>query len=563
MADDNDNVHRLGVVQEKMKTALSNVCWSYLNGGLIQFWAPVNISGRRLLSTFDQPFVTEHIDSVLTYRICCMRYNYNVDFYYNNIKVPNLPGGMPFTPKNIKVPTTAFRNHLPEVIVNLKSSISNSRRRRMSGHEVECLSVCSAALECELTSSLLLPVFCQESCVGVVEYSTRMRMKGSHLVLSFNELQRVLVSVGLNTFHAQECWPYKAVPALKVATYEIEEALEIVCESHYLTLAQVWMCTHVNENFIPFPSMDGPQFAIKFIGYSVKWEDDDVLSSIKGILMKCVVIMSFWRYSLLPVASSCLTICLRSTHTREDVDYVFEFLWPAGRDYHILVESILLTLMRCLPHFMFPCGAKVGDDELCVVNVDNNSRESRFRCFHNYHKSSPLLKKTLGARKRFVAEDESISSLEVKSNPLHREDVKQEVGSTIQETSTNYYGRKFVRRKLSDMCQSQQCESTEEASSSSSSYSDTYPNKDMLTVKAEYEDDLIAFLIPTSSATLAALKKEIHEGFELNNVGYELAYMDNASDLISIRSDEEVRVSIWDRPANTTHIKLYVLPLIY
>lgn len=42
------------VVKEKIKSAFSNVCWSELNG-LIQFWAPVNIEGRRLLSTFDQP----------------------------------------------------------------------------------------------------------------------------------------------------------------------------------------------------------------------------------------------------------------------------------------------------------------------------------------------------------------------------------------------------------------------------------------------------------------------------------------------------------------------------
>ncbi|GJW46044.1 protein kinase, ATP binding site-containing protein [Tanacetum coccineum] len=53
------------------------------------------------------------------------------------------------------------------------------------------------------------------------------------------------------------------------------------------------------------------------------------------------------------------------------------------------------------------------------------------------------------------------------------------------------------------------CASTIEAlSSSSGGDSDTYPNEDTLTIKAEYRDDLIAFHIPPSSATLAALKKE-------------------------------------------------------
>ncbi|GJW78634.1 NIN-like protein [Tanacetum coccineum] len=104
--------------------------------------------------------------------------------------------------------------------------------------------------------------------------------------------------------------------------------------------------------------------------------------------------------------------------------------------------------------------------------------------------------------------------------------------------------RKFVKRKLSDMSESQRCESSDEASSrSGSGDSDTYPNRDTMTVKAEYGDDLIAFHIPASAATLTALKKETWEGFELNNVSYELAYLDNVNDFILLNSDEELRVA--------------------
>ncbi|GJS23319.1 kinesin-like protein NACK1 [Tanacetum coccineum] len=98
--------------------------------------------------------------------------------------------------------------------------------------------------------------------------------------------------------------------------------------------------------------------------------------------------------------------------------------------------------------------------------------------------------------------------------------------------------------------------SLQEASSrDSNGDNNAYLNGDTLTVKGEYGDDLIAYHIPASSATLAALKKETGEGFELNNVGYELAYFDNVNDFILLDSDEELMVSICSRPANTTHIK--------
>ncbi|GJZ84321.1 hypothetical protein Tco_0649660 [Tanacetum coccineum] len=103
-------------------------------------------------------------------------------------------------------------------------------------------------------------------------------------------------------------------------------------------------------------------------------------------------------------------------------------------------------------------------------------------------------------------------------------------------------GRKFVKRKLSDMSESQRCESSDEASSrSSSGDSDTYPNGDTLTVKAEYGDDLIAFHIPASSETLAALKKETWGGLSLNNVNIGLTWKDTIANLnLSDIVDEQI-----------------------
>ncbi|GJV62281.1 hypothetical protein Tco_1468381, partial [Tanacetum coccineum] len=105
-------------------------------------------------------------------------------------------------------------------------------------------------------------------------------------------------------------------------------------------------------------------------------------------------------------------------------------------------------------------------------------------------------------------------------------------------------GRKFIKRKLSDISESQRCESSDKTSSKSGSGdSDTYPNGDTMTVKAKYGDDLIDFHIPASAATLTALKKETWEGFELINVSYELAYLDNVNDFFLLNSNEELRVA--------------------
>lgn len=77
-------------------------------------------------------------------------------------------------------PATAFLNHLPEVVLNLSVHQGNPLMR--------------SALECELTYSLLLPVFYRPTsqspaaCVGVVECF----LKQSSLVLIFNDLKRAL-----------------------------------------------------------------------------------------------------------------------------------------------------------------------------------------------------------------------------------------------------------------------------------------------------------------------------------------------------------------------------------
>ncbi|PWA63194.1 NIN-like protein [Artemisia annua] len=196
------------------------------------------------------------------------------------------------------------------------------------------------------------------------------------------------------------------MPALKRVTDEIEEALVIVCESHDLPAAQVWI-PYENENYLPFePCADGTQtkgkFAVKLVGYCVDSDDrlckschdtcDTLPLKIEdGLVGKtfetyqphfCTNIYDMGRYertrdnTLLAFLSatarcSCFVICMRSIDTG-DLIYAFEFLWPQTRNYLILLESMLLTLKRCLPHFKLASGARFGD-ELRIIDVENST----------------------------------------------------------------------------------------------------------------------------------------------------------------------------------------------
>ncbi|KAI3707129.1 hypothetical protein L6452_25373 [Arctium lappa] len=128
----------------------------YLLGGLIQFWAPLKIAGRWILTTTDQPFLLYYgtdEDGIKKYRSCCEKYKYNIDV--DRVEVEEDP-----TIISSGKPATAFLNRMPELLMDLKVA-------RMSSLE-------SSALECGLMYTVVLPVFypSQSCCVGVLQCST-------------------------------------------------------------------------------------------------------------------------------------------------------------------------------------------------------------------------------------------------------------------------------------------------------------------------------------------------------------------------------------------------------
>lgn len=135
------------MICEKLKSAFSNMLW--LNSALIcQFWSPVTIDGRWLLSTSGQPFAVNDLsDNLAMYRINSAKYHYNIDV--NTLDIGSDPkimsGG----------PATAFLNRMPYMDDFVGSPLEPYGS----------------------TISIMLPICfsSQSSCIGVVECTINER----------------------------------------------------------------------------------------------------------------------------------------------------------------------------------------------------------------------------------------------------------------------------------------------------------------------------------------------------------------------------------------------------
>ncbi|KAJ0504012.1 hypothetical protein HanHA89_Chr12g0454641 [Helianthus annuus] len=366
-------------VKEKILSAFRNVKSFPLKRIIIQFWEPLEIiAGVRVLSCFGNPFALSPVNYRLRkYRSLCVRYYYAIILNNNDglqVDHPDMIiSGAP--------PATAYLNLFPEVVLDLGLHRGTP--------------LVDLALECELTCFMMIPVFSEAGCVGVVEVSMRIP---ADLIVIFNDLKRQLKEVGLCICPP---WrfvrPYKALSVgdLTLATTEIRKALQVVVQSHAITLGQVWM---------PYESRRCQMSRMllgKLPGYCVVNPAGVHLSSIElffhgfhclplkmgeGLVGRTLatrqphLCRNIHKLSdnrgVLAVLSAnfkcaSFVICLTSSLTGE-VNYVFEFFWPQTLDHLALMEALLLTLREHLPSFKYASGARLGD-ELLVVDVDNSS----------------------------------------------------------------------------------------------------------------------------------------------------------------------------------------------
>nr|XP_043612682.1 uncharacterized protein LOC122584699 [Erigeron canadensis] len=240
-------------------------------------------------------------------------------------------------------------------------------------------------------------------------------MRSTRLLTVVSELKYSLECVGLSIYDVV----YQSPPPSKgITTDGIQQALHAICSSHDLPIAQVWISNyHVPSSSDTDPTK--PPFLVKAASYSALTEDVRRLLPayhfyncshilpvriVEGGLVEKTLQTRRPHFSkdihklkangllgLLSATTNCssFVMCLRSTRPEEDnVDYIFEFLWPQSRNHIILLESmLLLTLKKCLPGFNFTSGAQF-DEELYVTDADN-SAQIAIVSFHNLRGMRP------------------------------------------------------------------------------------------------------------------------------------------------------------------------------
>ncbi|KAD5508234.1 hypothetical protein E3N88_15937 [Mikania micrantha] len=370
--NNSSSANQLNTIQGKIKSVFSDIVESF-KLCIGEFWAPVTVNERRVLSTSGQPFMISRLTKELVmYRLHSEKHRYNID-----VNKPEIEGeGDP----NINIrsggPATTFLRRLSNVD-ELPESDS-------------CFD-----LEIYTTLPICFPSN-QSDCVGVLGLISNFEDDLSWSLLVTRAL-KALKKVELDICNVQQHIPYEAINDLRETKDKITHALEIVCKSHKLDIGQVW-CTFEDKSHVPLSTyLEDTQriFGLKLTNYHRcidyyldGFEDLSNFNRTYDVLplkrtSKKYVLRTIQDFK--PRHIPCLTnldlppeyesygafvICLRSLETG-DFNYSFEFIWSNDLENpcDIFLEAILLTIKRCLPSFKFASGAEIGD-ELDVINVE-------------------------------------------------------------------------------------------------------------------------------------------------------------------------------------------------
>ncbi|PWA42535.1 NIN-like protein [Artemisia annua] len=534
---------------------------------IIQLWAPVTIGGIPLLSTSAQPFALRYFGNHSeNYWRRCQKYGYNIDVSNKSIIDDNEHNSLPEIISS-GPPLSAFLNCLPEMLT-LKTSV-HQEAGPLLGYGSE---------ECEWRTFWMMPIFDPSrsssfpDCIGVIECSYTEGYDG----VVFDEMNDAL----------------KTISRLKPTKEQIQEALETICESHDICLAQVWISSEDNNHEHFSSSLMGTQMkqmlALKLTGYtSIDEQSLDIFWELKEYYDTCdkiplkkggeLVLKTFQDYKprfykdnsklgtdiLLTeltddIKSSGLTICMRSIDT-SDFDYAFEFIWCHNSNYVMLLEALLLTLKRCLPRFKCASGAELGD-ELHVIDVDNSTKSETktFKIFQQ-NRLFPTPEEMEKGKNAMIVGHRANTEVNCKTAKitLPREVIEQQFGNTMKEAAENlqvslstlkrklkgygiteWQGPDLSKRKVNDSFNNQNCTNEKDYGTIQDPLS-INRDKNTLTIKAGYADDTIKFDLPISEATFYTIEKEIGARFELRLGTYRLKYRDGG-DWISLLSNKDM-----------------------
>ncbi|KAM0024102.1 putative transcription factor Nin-like family [Helianthus debilis subsp. tardiflorus] len=318
----------------------------------------------------------------------------------------------------------------------------------------------------------------QSNCIGVLEFNFALAecQLGRFLFNTVEAIKRA----GLDSFYVQHLIPYKAISGLEVAKDEIEEALKVVCQSHNLALAQVWIPYEDKFSYSLEDSKTKRLLAIKLTGcvYAVTnyecerfdaylrfgdvtpraIEEELLLVTLQDYKSRYISKLRSnkligWNCGLLRPPCA-LAICLRSNDTA-DFNYAFEFIWTQHSNKVIFLEAILLTLKRCLPRFKFASGAELGD-ELDVILVDSSTDNETQKLKIFQEKRSSLIPAAPEKGKsptvmELIAPSEVTYKTATKVLP--REVNEKQFGKTMKKAAKDlneWPGPNFVKRNRND-----------------------------------------------------------------------------------------------------------------
>ncbi|XP_076947358.1 protein NLP7-like [Bidens hawaiensis] len=542
------------MICNKVISAFSKIKLS--RGFIAQFWAPIKSGRRRLLSTSGQPFAVCSFHSDFSmYRLYSVKYQYNIDVN----KVDNeaegdyiiMSGG----------PATAFIRRVPY------------------WNQLEWIPSKNCDYWSSWNFSIMLPICfpSQNSCIGVLEFTLDRNVYDLGYFVS--KVITAIKEAGLTVIHVQDLIPYQAINGLKVAKDDIEEAVKVVCESHNLALAQVWIACEDKSHVLLSSSLEDTQtnrlLGIKLMGYLYVVSNYDY-NEFDPYLKLCDVTprrigeelsqetlqdnesryISYLRSDMLvdwdgDYFSECsaLVVCLRSIDTG-DLNYTFEFIWIKHTNYVNFLEAILLTLKRCLPRFKLASGIELGDELDVIVGKNSNDETEKLKIFS---------KAPDKGKKPTIVSYIAPSEVTCKRTPkLLPQELIENIGKTMKDAVKNlqvslstfkrkfkelgipeWQGPNFVKRNTIDSS-TIQFNTNEENNGAIQDPSTINITENIVTVKAEYVNYMTKFCLFISQVTFVTLEKEIGMKFKLSSGTYNLTYLDEDGDWILLTSDEEM-----------------------
>ncbi|CAL1383674.1 unnamed protein product [Linum trigynum] len=184
---------------------------------LVQIWVPTDRMGRRVLTTFNQPFTLDGSSQTLAnYRDISLNYQFSAE-EEDSKDLVGMPGRV-------------FLGKLPEWSPDVRFFRSEEYPR------------VDHARQNNVCGTLAVPVFEQQSksCLGVIEIvTTRQEVKYQS---ELEKVAKALEAVDLRSSENPSCLNMKAQEiAYQAALPEIQEVLKSACQTHNLPLAQTWV----------------------------------------------------------------------------------------------------------------------------------------------------------------------------------------------------------------------------------------------------------------------------------------------------------------------------------